>query len=239
MHQPSLPLPIPQSYAPEDFVVSDSNRAAYHLLTSPLLSSANPITAITGAQGAGKTHLMHVLCQQQKTLLLPLSHIGDEPADSLTKQHSVIAIDDVHTLKNVSEKHPDLLASLAQLINAVRAENTRLILFSRIAPARLDAPLDDLTSRLKAIPEIALLPPDDFLLHALLYKYFTDRQLRVGDDIIPYILSRMERTTLAAQTIVSEIDARSMQYKREITLPLVRQTLNDIAIMPVLYNCSN
>lgn len=234
MHQPSLPLPIPQSYASEDFVVSDSNRTAYQMLTSPSLSNAPPIAAITGAQGAGKTHLLHVLCQQQKILLLPLNYIGDAPADSLTKQHSVIAIDDFHTLKEASEKHPALLASLAQLINAVRAENTHLIVFSRIAPARLDAALDDLTSRLKAIPEIALLPPDDMLLHALLYKYFSDRQLRVGDDIIPYILSRMERTAIAAQTIVSEIDARSMQYKREITLPLVRQTLNDIAVMPVL-----
>lgn len=230
MQQPSLPLPITQSYAPEDFVVSDSNRAAYQFLTSPLQHNAHPITAITGAEGAGKTHLLHVLCRHHNTVLLPLSEIGEEPADRLTKRHTLIAIDDFHTLSAASATQHNLLASITQLINAVRAENTRLVVFSRIAPARLAVPLPDLTSRLKAIPEIALLPPDDTLLHALLHKYFADRQLRVGDEIISYILSRMERTAMAAQTIVSEIDARALQYKREITLPLVRQTLNDNAV---------
>lgn len=226
MAQSALPYPVTPSYLAQDFVVSDSNRAAHEAILQ-LMQSLSPVIAIIGAAGAGKTHLLHVLKAHYPTLTLDYTTLGHVPADVLMRHHTVLALDDAHHITQAPHSTATTEAALAQCINQVRAANLRLVLFSRIALPRIEVALPDLASRLKAIPAIAIAPPDDALLYALLRKGFSDRQLRVGDEIIHYLLARMERTANAAGEMVARVDAYALAHKRSITLALVRETLND------------
>ena len=105
-----------------------------------------------------------------------------------------------------------------------------LLLISAAAPARWPLSLPDLTSRLKAIPAVAVGDPDDPLLAAVLVKLFADRQLAVGDDVIAYLLPRMERSFAAARKIAAAIDEASLAQRRPVTVPLARTVLGELGL---------
>lgn len=85
--------------------------------------------------------------------------------------------------------------------------------------------LPDLRSRLSSVPAVAVGEPDDALFMAVLVKLFSDRQLQVGEDVIRYMTTRMERSFDAARRAVKSIDSAALAARRGITVPLVRETL--------------
>jgi chromosomal replication initiation ATPase DnaA len=85
--------------------------------------------------------------------------------------------------------------------------------------------LPDLRSRLATANVTEILPPDDMLLQVLLIKQFSDRQLRVPGEVVTFILRRMERSFEAARSIVDRVDRAALAERRNITLPLVRDVL--------------
>ena len=54
---------------------------------------------------------------------------------------------------------------------------------------------------------------------------FEDRQLPVGEDIISFLLARMERSFAAARDIAAEIDRLALAEQRQVTIPLARLAL--------------
>ena len=83
--------------------------------------------------------------------------------------------------------------------------------------------LPDLTSRLMALPSAHIDQPDDEVLSAALRKQFTDRQMKVDDEVIAYMVPRVERSFVAIQTLVERLDNLTLQEKRKLTIPLVKQ----------------
>ena len=59
----------------------------------------------------------------------------------------------------------------------------------------------------------------------MLVKQFADRQLKVDDDVIGFLLRRMERSFAAARAMVGAIDDLALAERRNITVPLVRRVL--------------
>ena len=76
-----------------------------------------------------------------------------------------------------------------------------------------------------AIPVATVAPPDDALLGALLVKLFSDRQLSVGEDVVAYLLPRLERSFEAARRVVARLDRAALAGQRPITVPLARQVM--------------
>jgi chromosomal replication initiation ATPase DnaA len=62
-------------------------------------------------------------------------------------------------------------------------------------------------------------------MEALIVKLFHDRQLRVGPEVVGYLLTRMERSFAAAQAVVETIDRQSLAERRQVSVPLARQVL--------------
>jgi chromosomal replication initiation ATPase DnaA len=85
--------------------------------------------------------------------------------------------------------------------------------------------LPDLRSRIVILPAVDVGVPDDPLIGAVLVKMFSDRQLRVGQDVIAYLLTHMERSFSAARRIVAALDSRALAAKRRITVPFVAEVL--------------
>jgi chromosomal replication initiation ATPase DnaA len=76
-----------------------------------------------------------------------------------------------------------------------------------------------------AAPAVAVGPPDDALLAAILVKLFADRQVRVGTDVIRFLVTHMERSFDAARRLVADLDAAALAARRRITVPLARRVL--------------
>ncbi len=75
-----------------------------------------------------------------------------------------------------------------------------------------------------ALAEISA--PDDRLLAAVLVKHFSDRQIAVAPDLIPWLLARMDRAFAAARALVAAIDARALADGRPVTRAVARQVLD-------------
>lgn len=98
----------------------------------------------------------------------------------------------------------------------------------RIPPARAEFIIPDLASRLRAAPAVTIHTPDDLLLGSVLIKLFSDRQLNVSNDVISYVLPRMERSFSAARDIVARADQMALAEKRGISVPLLRKVMTDM-----------
>jgi chromosomal replication initiation ATPase DnaA len=83
----------------------------------------------------------------------------------------------------------------------------------------------DLASRLKALPVVAMTPPDDALLRAVLVKLFADRQLAVDESLIGYVATRIERSFAAARAVVARLDQEAMRRQRPLTRALAAELL--------------
>jgi chromosomal replication initiation ATPase DnaA len=85
--------------------------------------------------------------------------------------------------------------------------------------------LPDLKSRLMAAPAAELGSPDDTLMAVVLTKLFSDRQIFVPQEVIEFILPRIERSFLSLRDIADKIDRRALAEKRPVTVPLVKEIL--------------
>lgn len=215
MQQLSLALAKPASYAPEDFVVTDANRDARQWI-SRWPDWPGRILSLFGPAGAGKTHLAHCWLQGGGYLFSEEELARLSPRELLHLGRRLV-------FKYRGGALPE--EALFHLINLVREEEAGLLILSTEAPARWRINLADLASRLRALPSCEVLPPDETLLEAVIAKRFADLELRVPQEVTRYIVTHMPRTFAAVQQVVQLLDQQSLQAKKNITLPFVRQVL--------------
>ncbi len=207
-----------QSFAPEDFLVTDSNRQAFAWVER-WPEWPGPVLGIHGPPGAGKTHLAEVWCRRAGARRFTASDLAKGPDQWLDSAAGCVAVDDADCVVGSAESEQLLL----HLYNQIAERRGFLVFTSCEPPMRWGLGLADLASRLNAAPAALLTPPDDDLLAVVLAKLFADKQLRVPGDVIGYLTQRMERSFVAARQIVAEIDALSLDHRRSITLSFVRK----------------
>ena len=83
----------------------------------------------------------------------------------------------------------------------------------------------DLLSRLRLAPAVAIGPPDDDLMRAVLVKLLIERQLVVETSVISYIAVRLERSLDAARLLVDALDEESLARQSRITKMIARDIL--------------
>jgi len=101
-----------------------------------------------------------------------------------------------------------------------------LLLTSRRMPRDWGHGLPDLASRMAATPLVRLGDPDDELLAAVIGKLFAERGIRVGDDLVRWLVVRIERSLAAARDVVAALDAASLARRRPVTIPLAREVID-------------
>jgi chromosomal replication initiation ATPase DnaA len=205
-----LDLPVRPAMGAADFVVSASNRDAVAWLDRwPDWPGA--VLAIYGPAGCGKSHLAYVWQARSGARFLEAA-LGER----LPEAGSLI----LDGLRLPEEE-------LFHLINHVRAQGGSLLLLDRAAPARWPVELRDLASRLAGVPAVAVEPPDDALLAALLVKHFSDRQIKVRVEVIDYLVPRIERSFAAAAAAVDALDRIALARGGAVTIKLAREVIDD------------
>lgn len=213
-------LPLPLEHRPalgrEDFLVSSHNAEAVAWIDRwPDWPTVAVI--LYGPGGCGKSHLAHVFsaCADAPVVQGKANLVLDPPA--LLAGHRALVIDDADAgLDQVSFFH---------LFNSAREAGCSLLLTASAPPSVWGLTLPDLRSRLNTAPTACISDPDDTAMAAVLIKMFSDRQLRIGTDVLDYLVRHMERSFEAARTLVQNADRISLAEQRPITLPLVRRLL--------------
>ena len=198
----------------QDFLVAPSNRDAVAWIDLWPEWPA-PALVLHGPASCGKTHLSAVWAEKTDTAFVNAAQIAGGDADAIARTARNLVLD--HVDPWFSDRAAE--TTLFHLYNIMKEEGRSLLL------VHVPFALPDLASRLRAAPAAAIHAPDDSLLSAILVKLFADRQLQVGQDVISYIVPRMERSFAAATDIVDRADKIALAEKKNIGVGLMRQVM--------------
>ena len=56
-------------------------------------------------------------------------------------------------------------------------------------------------------------------------KQFADRQVKVDEEVIAYVVARMERSLTRVKELVELLDARALAEGKTITVPFIKKVL--------------
>lgn len=221
MTQLAIDLPHRPALGRADFLVSDCNATALQLIERwpdwPM-----PALVLHGPAGSGKSHLAELWHIRSGGVVITgneLVHL--EPSELASRR--AVALDNAAAAPERAVLH---------LYNCVIEAGASLLLVAREAPAAWPIALPDLASRLRALPVVAIAPPDDVLLAAVLVKHFSDRQVRVAPGVIGFLLRRMERSFAAAAALAERLDRLALGAGRPITIALARRVLTEAGDPP-------
>ncbi len=204
----------------DDFLIAPSNRQAVAWLDR-WPDWPGPALALVGPGGSGKTHLANIFALRSCGKVVRAEDLDSVDFMDVVEGVATIVVEDGD--RGIDE------SALLHLYNWVSETGRQMLLTCRLAPARWQIRLADLGSRMSAVPVAALGPPEDALIGAVLIKTLNDRQLSVGQDVIRFVMPRIERSFDAVHAFVASVDERSMAERRNITVPLARSVLRELA----------
>ncbi|WP_343081219.1 DnaA ATPase domain-containing protein [Ostreiculturibacter nitratireducens] len=218
--QLAFDLPVRPALGRDDFLVAPSNALALKAIDADGDWPQGKL-ALVGPAGAGKTHLVHVWAAATGADVVRGIDLPDADIPAIAAAGRV-AVEDADRIAG----NPAAEAALFHLHNLVLAEGGRLLMTARTAPRRWGLTLPDLASRVEAASVAAIEAPDDALLAAVLVKLFADRQLTVAPTLVPYLVTRMERSFDAARKLVAALDAAALAQGRPVTRALAADVLD-------------
>lgn len=215
MHVPAprdqlkLPLERDVPAGAAEFVRSPSNAEAMAVLER-WPDGGEPVLALHGPAGSGKSHLAAIWAERVGAIAL---HGAEASlADPLELEGRPVLLDRAQDADD---------ETLFHLINLAQSGGGALLLASRPAPRDWATALPDLRSRLDVVRVISLQEPDDTVLAAILRARFAARSIAPGDELIDYLVRRIDRSAAAVESVVDRLDAEH----RPVTRALARQVL--------------
>ena len=216
--QLAFALPHAESLTRDNFLEGPANEAGLALIDS-WPDWPNRIMLLVGPEGSGKSHLAAIWAE-------------DAGARS-TAAHALTADDVPGTLATgalvVEDLRPGQFDERAMfhLINLARQDEAFVLMTARLSPSAFEVELRDLRSRLRAVPTVSLLPPDDHLFRGLIVKFCADRQLSIDETVVSYLASRIERSYAAVRQAVDLLDSEALRLGRPVTRALAAELLRD------------
>ena len=217
MTQLTFKFPFKKKYFEQDFFVSSNNFSAYKLIES-WPNWPGKWLNVYGASGSGKTHLSKILEKKiKKIIILDEKKINDIAITELNKNQCLI-IDNYKN--NIDEK---LFYSI--LNHSKQLDN--FILVNSLQPmSKFSFVLEDLKSRINSFINIGIdLPPDD-LLHVIISKSFSEKQITISPRISDYIVKNVERSYEKMFKFLKDVDDLSLSSGKSININLIKKVLN-------------
>ena len=216
--QLAFALPHAESLTRDNFLEGPANEAALSLIES-WPDWPNRIMLVTGPEGSGKSHLAAIW--------------AEEAGARSTTAHGLSAAAVPGALATGALVVEDLNPSgfderaLFHLMNLAREDQAYVLITARVPPSAFQVELRDLRSRLRAVPVVTLLPPDDRLFRALIVKFCADRQLSIDETVVSYLATRIERSFAAARRAVELLDVEALRLGRPVTRALAAELLRN------------
>jgi len=216
--QLAFALPHAESLTRDNFLEGPANAAGLALIDS-WPDWPNRVMLLLGPEASGKSHLASIWAEQSGA--------------RSTSAHTLTAVDVPGALATGALVIEDLKPAdvderaLFHLLNLAREDGAFVLMTARAPPTEVE--LRDLRSRLRAVPAVQLLAPDDHLFRALIVKFCTDRQLAIDEAIVSYLTTRLERSYAAVRQTVELLDAEALRLGRPVTRALAAELLRSNA----------
>ena len=86
--------------------------------------------------------------------------------------------------------------------------------------------LKDLKSRLKTFYHVSISDPDDEMIKIILTKLLIEKQFIIKNpEIFEFLVNRIERSYQSIYNLVDKLDKLSLEKKRQLTIPLIKEIL--------------
>lgn len=170
-----------------------------------------------GDAASGRSHLLRASVALSQTAGRPACYLAAETIGATLPDTPglLIALDDVDRLR------PDAQIALFNTFNRARRLNQTLLLAGPCAPRDLGV-REDTRTRIGQGLIFELRPLDDRSRTAILAMLAERRGLRLGDEVIAFILRHGRRDLPSLVGLIDALDRASLEHKRPITLPLLR-----------------
>jgi chromosomal replication initiation ATPase DnaA len=199
-----------------DFIESGENRCALsHLTRWPHWNGQG--TIIHGESGTGKTHLAALWAQTANAVYVLKESLLHDPRDLFDAECNFVFdnFDSLIKCENYSW--------FFHFLNIVKEKYRSFLILSRLHPFLWHVELDDLRSRLFALPIVGIDTPCDDLLLKISRKIAKDFGITVPDDALAYILNTIERNVTSVADILQTLNKLSLQSKKNLSLAFVRK----------------
>lgn len=233
-HSPQASL---ENYLPgkDPTLISTLQNIVRHWKNPTIKNANNPLNQRWiywwGPEGSGRSHLLEAIGNAAKNAgfkhiaLTPLEPTSWAQLEEIINGIAQSTTPSVITVDDVSQLDDRLVGSLFRILNVVQASKAiHIFIAGNAAPANLQL-REDLRTRLGwgLIFQTQLLD-DDAKIHAL-EAAAKARGLVLSPDVLPWLLSRFYRDMPSLMALIDALDAYSLETKRAVTLPLVRELL--------------
>ena len=214
--QKLLELGIHESFDENDYYVSKSNYFAKNIIdTWPKWEKK--IVNLTGEKYSGKTHLSTIFKIKTGALYLTGDNINNQTIRQIKLSNNII-------IENLNESVNENL--LYSIFNLIEQDNKYLLISSIEAVDTMKFSLPDLVSRLKNCIIAKIEQPDDDLIYAIILKSFSDRQIKLENKIIDYIIKRIARSYSKMHEFIYKIDELSLKKKKSINFKIIKEIIS-------------
>ncbi len=216
--QLAFALPHAESLTRDNFLEGPANEAGLALVDS-WPDWPNRIMLLVGPEGSGKSHLASIWAEQAGARATS-AHALTAAAVPGALATGALVVEDLKP-RGFDER------AMFHLMNLAREDEAYVLMTARLAPSAFEVELRDLRSRLRAVPAVSLLPPDDLLFRSLIVKFCADRQLSVDEAVVSYLSTRIERSYAAVRQAVELLDTEALRLGRPVTRALAAELLRN------------
>ena len=203
------------SYKSDDFFVSKSNFFAFSLLDSWPKWEKN-ILNIHGEKYCGKSHLSEIFIKKNKGIILKPKELQPNFEKNLRYYENII-VDNLD--EGIDEK---IIFSLINFVD----QNLKYLIINSLTPFnKMKFKLSDLLSRAKNCLDAKIEKPDDELIKVLIYKYLSDKQIKINNKLVEFAAKRITRSYGKIFEFIYKIDEISLKKKKSIDQKTIKEAL--------------
>jgi DnaA family protein len=216
-----LLLEISSDFTPtlDNFVAGRNAEVLQALSESAAGAQPERFIYLWGESSSGKTHLLHAFVEAVSRCGLKSVYVqcGTSLPDDL-EGYDAVALDDVGRLDGEGQ------IALFNLYNRLREGQGRLLTSGPCAPAQLSM-RPDVVTRLGwgLVYQIHGLSDEEKV--QALHAHAASRGFRLGAGVAEYLLRHWRRDLPSLLGALDTLDRYSLETKRPITVPLLRETL--------------
>lgn len=219
MKQLALDIARPPAPALDNFVPGRNAELVVALYALANGASSEPFIYLWGEAGCGRTHLLQSVVSAARAEARPAYLFTAGEREFAAPDDSLCAVDDVHKLDD------EAAIALFNLYNRLRAGRGALLASGNAAPAQLQLRAD-LKTRLAAGLVYQVHRLNEVEKVAALRRHAEARGFKLSDDVIGYLLRHVQRDLPSLLALLDALDRYSLASRRAITLPLVRELIN-------------
>ena len=190
-----------------NFFVNETNFYAFNVL----INNSSNFSFLYGPNKSGKSFLAQLWLKKNNAIKL------NNHYNKFLDNNANLLIDNLLLFDEEEVFH---------IVNQSILNNLKILITSNYKINEINFQFKDLSSRLKTFYNLEINQPNDEMLLNILTKLLVEKQFIItSNDIFEYILRRVDRTYEGINNIVNKLDILSLEKKRQLTIPLIKEIM--------------